>query len=199
MVTSVVVERRRLGSLVKPTWALAVSRDLSVVAEKQTGSSVTLGSLSQNQVGRLVLYYCQAGLPGYGCGLAFLKSPLFFFFVPTEGGAMCGNRLALLVSFIACPQPGLGPVCTACIPQGPGLQTSAEASCLVCSSVPGKPCHTQPGLLWVHPVSTVAACLGAIGSGQICGCAVNLFSFLEGNWWLRGKEELQNVKPSSGL
>lgn len=109
------------------------------------------------------------------------------------------KQASIVVSFIACPQPGLGPVCTACIPQGPGLQTSAEASCLVCSSVPGKPCHTQPGLLWVHPVSTVAACLGAIGSGQICGCVVNLSSFLEGNWWLRGKEEPQNVKPSSVL
>lgn len=51
MVTSVVVERRRLGSLVKPTWALAVSRDLSVVAEKRIGSSVTFVSLSQYQVG----------------------------------------------------------------------------------------------------------------------------------------------------
>lgn len=55
------------------------------------------------------------------------------------------KQASIVVSFIACPQPGLGPVCTACIPQGPGLQTSAEASCLVCSSVPGKPCHTQPG------------------------------------------------------
>lgn len=124
--------------------------------------------------------------------------PLFLFFVSAEGEAICRNRLVLLGSLVACPQSGLGPVCTACIPQGPGLQTSAEASCLVCSSVPGKPCHTQPGPLWVHPVSAVAVCLGAIGSGQICGCAVNLSSFLEGSWWLRRKEEPQNVKPSSG-
>lgn len=51
MVTSVVVKCRRLGSLVKPTWALAVSWDLSVVAEKRIGSSVTFVSLSQYQVG----------------------------------------------------------------------------------------------------------------------------------------------------
>lgn len=101
------------------------------------------------------------------------ESPLFLFFVSAEGEAMCRNRLVLLGSLVACPQSGLGPACTACIPQGPGLQTSSEASCLVCSSVPGKPCHTQPGPLWVHPVSAVAVCLGAIGSGQICGCAVN--------------------------
>lgn len=126
------------------------------------------------------------------------ESPLFLFFVSAEGEAMCRNRLVLLGSLVACPQSGLGPVCTACIPQGPGLQTSSEASCLVCSSVPGKPCHTQPGPLWVHPVSAVAFCLRAIGSGQICGCAVNLSLFLEGSWWLRRKEEPQNVKPSSG-
>lgn len=58
--------------------------------------------------------------------------------------------------------------------------------------------HSQ-GPLWVHPVSPVAVCLGAeVGSGQICGCAVNLSSFLEASWELRGKEEPQNVKPSSG-
>lgn len=153
---------------------------------------------SQCQASRWsALEHCQTGLQAVYVAWPSWESPLFLFFVSAEGEAMCRNRLVLLGSLVACPQSGLGPVCTACIPQGPGLQISAEASCLVCSSVPGKPCHTQPGPLWVHPVSAVAVCLGAIGSGQICGCAVNLSSFLEGSWWLRRKEEQQNVKPSS--
>lgn len=161
--------------------------------------SSSVNSLSARPAGGLHCTIARQGLLDLFVTLPTLGvSPLFFFFVPTEGEAMRRNRLVLLVSFVACPQSGLGPVGTACIPQGPGLQTSAEASCLVCSSVPGKPCHTQPGPLWVHPVSAAAICLGAVGSGQICGCAVNLSSFLEGSWWLRRKEEPQNVKPSSG-
>lgn len=157
-----------------------------------------VSNLSARPAGGLHWSIAKQGLQAVYVAWPSWESPLFLFFVSAEGEAMCRNRLVLLGSLVACPQSGLGPVYTACIPQGPGLQTSAEASCLVCSSVPGKPCYTQPGPLWVHPVSAVAVCLGAIGSGQICGCAVNLSSFLEGSWWLRRKEEPQNVKPSSG-
>lgn len=95
----------------------------------------SVSSLSARPAGGLHCSIARQGLQAVYVAWPSWESPLFLFFVSAEGEAMCRNGLVLLGSLVACPQSGLGPVCTACIPQGPGLQTSAEASCLVCSSL----------------------------------------------------------------
>lgn len=113
---------------------------------------------------------------------------------------MYKNKPALLVLslFVTCPEPGPGPVCS--VFRQARLQPSAEASCPAAPCVPGKLRQAQPGAAWVHPVSSVAVCLGAeVGSGWVCGCAVNLSSVLEAYRELRGKEEPQNVNPAVAI
>lgn len=46
----------------------------------------------------------------------------------------------------------------------------------------------------MRPVSAVAVCLEAVGSGQIWGCAVNLFSFWKE---VGGSEERKSHKMSN--
>lgn len=101
-------------------------------------------------------------------GITNMRGSLHFFFPPCADIAVSKNKPTFFVLHICHLSPlGLDPSCLfilrwqVCSPQ------LKQLSCCWALTV-GKPCHTQPGLLGVYPLPSVATCVGAeAGSGWI--------------------------------